>query len=89
MYKRGIMVVAAMMIMTVLGAQEPAASPRVHRVWLWQESKDCLWNIAQEYYGDPWKWKEIYQANRDQIQDPRVIYPKQQLIIPPLAETKE
>lgn len=55
----------------------------IHRVWIWQETGDCLWNIAKEYYGDPWKWKLIYLANQDQIADPSKLFPKQELIIPP------
>jgi len=59
---------------------------RVHKVWLWQESRDCLWNIAKKYYNDPWQWKKIYLANKKQISDPRKIYPRQILIIPPADE---
>ncbi|MHB9156289.1 MAG: LysM peptidoglycan-binding domain-containing protein [Endomicrobiales bacterium] len=55
---------------------------RIYKVWLWQETKDCLWNLAERYYGDPWQWKKIYLANKAQIADPRVIYPRQELIIP-------
>jgi nucleoid-associated protein YgaU len=62
---------------------------KVHKVWLWQESRDCLWNLAEKYYGDPWLWKEIYLANQDTIKDPRVIYPKQKIIIPQLEGGKE
>lgn len=54
-----------------------------HRVWIWQETGDCLWSIAKEHYGDPWKWKMIYLANQDTIHDPNIIFPKQILIIPP------
>jgi nucleoid-associated protein YgaU len=45
---------------------------------------ECLWWIAQyrEVYNDPWQWPRIYEANRDQIEDPDVIYPGQVLSIP-------
>jgi nucleoid-associated protein YgaU len=59
---------------------------RVHTVWLWQESRDCLWNLSKKYYNDPWQWKRIYLANKAQIADPRKIYPKQVLVIPPNEE---
>lgn len=62
------------------------AGGQTHEVWLWQETRDCLWNLAEKYYGDPWLWKKIYIANKDQIDDPRIIYPKQILIIPPVEE---
>jgi len=57
-----------------------------HKVWIWQETGDCLWKIAQKYYGDPYKWKYIYEANKPYIKDPRVIFPKQILEIPSLEE---
>jgi len=36
----------------------------------------------EEVYGDPSKWPKIYEANRDQILDPNLIYPAQVLEIP-------
>ncbi|KKS26065.1 MAG: Peptidoglycan-binding lysin domain-containing protein, partial [Parcubacteria group bacterium GW2011_GWA2_42_11] len=29
------------------------------------------------------KWRRIYNANKDKIQDPNLIYPGQELVIPP------
>jgi len=59
-------------------------APRIYVVGTWERDRDCLWNIAKKsrFYGDPWKWKRIYRANRDKIVDPDLIYPKQRLIIP-------
>jgi nucleoid-associated protein YgaU len=34
-------------------------------------------------------WKKIYLANKHQIEDPAIIYPKQVLIIPPLDESEK
>ncbi len=50
----------------------------------WAENRDCLWNIAGniENYGDPFMWPKIWQANTDQIRNPDIIYPGQELIIP-------
>jgi len=59
-------------------------SAKYQRVWIWQETNDCLWNMAREHYGDPFLWPRIYEANRDLIRDPNVIFPKQQIVIPPL-----
>lgn len=36
---------------------------------------DTLMRIAFEHYGDLYKWKAIYEANRDQIKDPNLILP--------------
>ncbi len=43
-----------------------------------------LWWIAQyrEVYNDPWQWPRIYEANREQIEDPDLIYPGQVFTIP-------
>lgn len=40
---------------------------------------DYLWKIAKkpDIYGDPYAWIKIYTYNRDQINDPNLIYPKQ------------
>jgi nucleoid-associated protein YgaU len=59
-------------------------APRVYVVGTWERDRDCLWNIAKKtrFYGDPWKWKRIFRANRDKIEDPDLIYPGQRLSIP-------
>lgn len=43
---------------------------------------DSLSKIALRYYGDPLEWKRIFEANQDQIQDPDLIHPGQELRIP-------
>jgi len=61
-----------------------------YEVKLIPNRRDCLWRIA-EYdfvYGDPWKWKVIYEANRDNMPDPNnpgLIHPGQVLKIPSVA----
>jgi nucleoid-associated protein YgaU len=77
---------APMPASTVVEEAPPAApeGSRIHTVWVWQESRDCLWKLAKDYYGDPWKWKQIYLANRNTILDPGVIFPKQRIVIPRL-----
>jgi 5''-nucleotidase/2'',3''-cyclic phosphodiesterase and related esterases len=42
---------------------------------------DNLWKIADKTLGDGAKWSLIYEANRDQIRDPNVIYIGQKLRI--------
>lgn len=55
----------------------------INKIYVIQD-KDTLWDIAgkKEVYGDPLKWPLIYNANRDVIDNPDLIYPDQQLIIP-------
>lgn len=59
-------------------------APKIYVVGTWERGRDCLWNIAKKptIYGDPWKWKRIYKANTDKIEDPDLIYPNQRLVIP-------
>jgi len=44
---------------------------------------DCLWHIAQKYYGSGGKWRVIYDANRGVIGcNPNLIYAGQRLVLP-------
>lgn len=46
-------------------------------------SGDTLWAIAQSYYGDGSLWPRIYDANKNIVANPNLIFPGQVLIIPP------
>lgn len=60
----------------------PAAEPIEGDVYT-VRSGDSLSKIAQREYGDPSRWMEIYEANRDVLgNNPNMIYPGQQLTIP-------
>lgn len=52
---------------------------------------DHLWGIAKkkDHYGNGFAWPVIYKANRDQIKDPDLIYPKQVFKIPNLTEEEK
>ncbi|MBN2364804.1 MAG: LysM peptidoglycan-binding domain-containing protein [Calditrichaeota bacterium] len=52
---------------------------------------DYLWKIARksDIYGDPYAWVRIYTYNRDQINDPNLIYPNQTFRIPRMAGPNE
>ena len=43
---------------------------------------DCLWKIAKKYYGSGAQYTKIYEANKDKIKNPNLIYPGQVLTIP-------
>jgi nucleoid-associated protein YgaU len=43
---------------------------------------DSLSKIAKKVYGDANQWKRIFEANRDQIENPDLIHPGQVLRIP-------
>lgn len=46
------------------------------------KSGDCLWKIAKQFYGNGAQYTKIYDANRDKIKNPNLIYPNQILTIP-------
>ncbi|MGH8078227.1 MAG: LysM peptidoglycan-binding domain-containing protein [Lysobacter sp.] len=46
------------------------------------ESGDTLSYIAKQFYGKASEWDAIYEANRDQLDDPDKIFPGQILKIP-------
>ena len=43
---------------------------------------DSLSKIAKQFYGNAGQWKKIYEANKDQIKNPDLIYPGQTFRIP-------
>ena len=44
---------------------------------------NSLWRIARRTYGDGLRYTVIFEANREQIRDPDLIYPGQVFIVPP------
>lgn len=44
--------------------------------------RDCLWFIAKKYYNNPYKWSMIYDANKNKIKNPDLIFPDQVFVIP-------
>lgn len=49
---------------------------------------DCLWNIAKKFYGNGSNYVAIYEANKDKIKNPNLIYEGQVLIIPNASDAK-
>jgi len=63
--------------------------PEFYIVQLNKEKRDCLWRIAgfDFVYGNPWKWKLLYEANKDTMPEkgnPSLIEPGQVIKIPSL-----
>jgi nucleoid-associated protein YgaU len=61
-------------------APRPSA-PASERTYTVQKG-DSLSKIAKREYGDPQEWRRIYNANRDMIENPDLIYPGQVIRIP-------
>jgi nucleoid-associated protein YgaU len=60
-----------------MAADAPAADgtfplPGSYTVRAWNVSHDCFWNIAGRpwVYGDPHKWRVLYNANKAKLPDP-------------------
>jgi len=45
---------------------------RQYTVRTWRVERDCLWTIAGYpwVFGDPWRWRELYEANKDRMPEP-------------------
>jgi nucleoid-associated protein YgaU len=61
-----------------------AAASGLHEV----RPGESLSTIAAELLGDAALWPALYRANRDQIRDPALVYPGQQLEIPTLTSAE-
>jgi nucleoid-associated protein YgaU len=48
---------------------------------------DSLWRISRKVYGRGIRYTTIYDANTDQIRNPRLIYPGQVFVVPNQATT--
>lgn len=72
------------------GAISPALEGRIKAAEPKQEpydtyqvkSGDNLWKIAKNQLGNPFRWKEIYELNKDILSNPTLIFPSQQLKLP-------
>lgn len=57
----------------------------IYKVKYTPAKRDCLWRIAEKFYNDGFKWKLIYDANRDKVKNPDLIKPGWMLKIPKAA----
>ena len=79
--RKSITALVFFLISGVLGAQ-PAKPPSAPLA-LKQDAPDryvvvpgdTLWGISGRYTDSPWRWPELWGLNREQIQNPHLIYP--------------
>ncbi|MFN3281415.1 MAG: LysM peptidoglycan-binding domain-containing protein [Tabrizicola sp.] len=67
----------------VAQADSPAAAPAPVTVTV--QPGFTLWGIAQERYGNGVLYVQVFEANRDKIKDPDLIYPGQVFSVPETA----
>ena len=65
---------------TVPPAPKPAPKPVADNRTYTIKKGDTLWDLAQKYYGNPYQWTKIAQANANP--DPRKLQIGRKLIIP-------
>jgi LysM repeat protein len=68
----------ALVAVVILAGFTPVQQVATHTV----VPGDCLWNLSKTYYGSPWEWRRIWNANKSQISDPNLILPGWILTIP-------
>jgi len=66
---------------TAAVAPQPAGTIGSGKTYVVVEG-DSLSKIARREYGDANKWRTIYEANKDLINDPDLIFPGQKLKVP-------
>jgi nucleoid-associated protein YgaU len=66
-----------------INAPEPAEDVQYYTI----ESGDTLSKIAKEFLGNAMDYPKIFEANREVIKDPNLIYPGQKIRIPVSEES--
>ena len=80
---------------TTVAVSSRTGLSRQYTVRTWRVERDCLWTIAGYpwVYGDPWKWRELYNANKDKMPEPAnpdLVLPGMVLDIPSIqGETRQ
>lgn len=58
----------------------PAPKPEIKKVLV--KKGEWLYDISRREYGNSQGWKKIYDANKALIDNPDLIFPNQELVIP-------
>ena len=64
-----------------MASSDPEPEEPEERIYV-VKAGDNLSKISQEVYGKAGRWREIYEANKDQIENPNLIRPGWKLRIP-------
>lgn len=67
-----------------LRVSQPEPEPEPEPTFYTIQSGDSLSKIAKQHYGDAMKWSALFEANKEVIENPDLIYPGQKIRIPEL-----
>lgn len=67
--------------------EKPATIKPEPKIYIVKQG-EWLWDIARKEYGTAIGWFRIYEANREKIADPELIYPGQRFVIPEFKPRK-
>ncbi len=62
-------------------AADAPAAPRESGLYEVRKG-DTLWDLAEQFYREPFDWQRIWEANKGDIRNPNLIYPEQRVRIP-------
>ena len=63
---------------------QPQATPEISAITV--QPGNTLWGISRERYGEGILYVRVFEANRDKIRNPDLIYPGQVFVLPEGAE---
>ena len=84
-YEKAILIAGNVKGVTEVSAEDlsvPASEAEAKVEYYVIQSGDSLSKIAKQYYGNAMDYPKIFEANREVIQDPDLIYPGQKIRIP-------
>lgn len=67
-------------VLVPAASQDPGAAPPIRAITV--QKGDTLWAISRARYGDGFLYVKVFDANRDSIRNPDLIYPGQVFSIP-------
>jgi nucleoid-associated protein YgaU len=69
-------------VLNAAPAVDPAPQPASGTITVTVQPGFTLWAIAKENFGSGVMYVQVFDANRDKIKDPDLIYPGQVLSVP-------
>lgn len=82
-YEKAVLMAGNIFGISEVNADELTTPEQTIEVKYYEIAKgDSLWKIAKEFYGNGNDYPKIFEANKEVIKDPDLIYPGQKIRIP-------